>query len=154
MYLTLLVLHSLTRWLVLTFLVYSIYRAYLGYAKDKTFSKTDNAFRHWTATVAHIQLVIGIILYTQSPIVKYFWSETEIGFQNLDLTFYSIIHPVLMLTSIVVLTIGSALAKRKPTNKEKFKTMVTWFSIALIIIFIAIPWSFSPLSSRPNFRPF
>lgn len=154
MYSTLLVLHSLTRWLVLAFLVYSIYRAYVGYANNKTFSKTDNTFRHWTATVAHIQLMIGMILYTQSPIVKYFWSETEIGFQNFDLTFYGLIHLVLMLTSIVVLTIGSALAKRKPTDTEKFKTMLVWFSVALIIIFIAIPWSFSPLSSRPNFRTF
>lgn len=154
MYSTLLGLHSFTRWLVLTFLVYSIYRAYIGYANNKTFSKTDNAFRHWTATVAHIQLMIGMILYTQSPIVKYFWSETEIGLQNFDLTFYGVIHIFLMLTAIVVLTIGSALAKRKPTDKEKFKAMLVWFSVALIIIFIAVPWSFSPLSSRPNFRTF
>ena len=154
MYSTLLFLHSLTRWFVLVFIVYSIYRAYVGYANNKSFSKTDNAFRHWTATVAHIQLMIGIILYTQSPIVKYFWSKTGNGLQSLDLTFYGLIHLVLMLTSIVVLTIGSALAKRKPTDKEKFKTMLVWFSIALLIIFVAIPWSFSPLSSRPNFRTF
>ncbi len=154
MYPTLLVLHSLTRWLVLAFLVYSIYRAYVGYVSNKDFSKTDNALRHWTATVAHIQLMFGIILYTLSPIVKYFWNDTEMGFQNLDLTFYGLIHIILMLTSIIVLTIGSALAKRKPTDKEKFKTMLIWFSIALLIIFIAIPWSFSPFSSRPNFRTF
>ena len=154
MYSILLILHSLTRWLVLVFLVYSIYRAFVGYANNKTFSKTDNAFRHWTATVAHIQLMIGMILYTQSPIVKYFWNETEIGLQNLDLTFFGLIHLILMLTAIVVLTIGSAKAKRKPTDKEKFKTMLVWFSIALLIIFIAIPWTFSPLSSRPSFRTF
>jgi len=154
MYSTLLVFHSLIRWLVLAFLLYSIYRAFVGYINNKTFSKTDNAFRHWTATIAHIQLMIGIILYTQSPIVKYFWRKTETGLQNLDLTFYSIIHIFLMLTAIVVLTIGSALTKRKPTDQEKFKTMLVWFSIALIIIFIAIPWPFSPLSGRPYFRIF
>lgn len=154
MYSTLLVFHSLIRWLVLAFLLYSIYRAFVGYIHNKTFSKTDNAFRHWTATIAHIQLMIGIILYTQSPIVNYFWRKTETGLQNLDLTFYGIIHIFLMLTAIVVLTIGSALAKRQPTDKEKFKTMLLWFSIALIIIFIAIPWSFSPLSSRPHFKTF
>jgi len=52
MYSTLLVFHSLIRWLVLAFLVYSIYRAFIGFTKNKPFSKTDNAFRHWTATVA------------------------------------------------------------------------------------------------------
>lgn len=154
MYSTLLVFHSLIRWLVVAFLLYSIYRAFVGYTKNKSFSKTDNAFRHWTATVAHIQLMIGIILYTQSPIVKYFWKETKIGMQNLELTFYGIIHIFLMLTAIVVLTIGSALAKRKPIDKEKFKMMLVWYSIAFILIFIAIPWTFSPLSNRPNFRAF
>lgn len=154
MYSTLLVFHSLIRWLVVAFLLYSIYRAFVGYLNDKPFSKTDNAFRHWTATIAHIQLMVGIILYTQSPIVKYFWRKTETDLQNLDSTFYGIIHIFLMLTAIVLLTIGSALAKRQPTDKEKFKTMLVWFSIALIIIFIAVPWTFSPLSSRPNFRTF
>jgi len=154
MYPTLLVLHSSIRWLVLAFLLYSVYSAFVGYVKDRTFSKTDNAFRHWTATIAHIQLMIGIVLYTQSPIVTYFWKEKQISFHNFDFTFYGLIHIVLMLTSIVFITIGSALAKRQSTDKDKFKTMLIWFSIALIIIFIAIPWPFSPLSSRPNFRIF
>ena len=154
MYSTLLVLHSLTRWLVLIFLLYSIYRAFIGYTQNKILSRTDNAFRHWTATIAHIQLMIGIILYTQSPVVKYFWTDTKTAFQNLDLTFYGLIHIILMLIAIIVLTIGSALAKRKLTDKEKFKTIFVWFSIALIIIFIAIPWPFSPLSNRPYFRTF
>lgn len=154
MYATLLVLHSLTRWLVLVFLVYAIYRAWVGYSQNKLFSRADNATRHWTATVAHIQLMLGILLYTQSPMVKYFWSQAQISIQNLEALFYGLIHLVLMLTSIVVLTIGSALAKRRPSDKQKFKTMLFWYSIALFIIFIAIPWPFSPLANRPNFRTF
>lgn len=154
MYSTLLILHSLTRWIVLIFLVYSVYRAFVGYTQNKVFSKTDNAFRHWTATVAHIQLMIGMVLYIQSPLVKFFWAQTDIGFQNPDLTFFGLLHFILMLTAIVVLTIGSALAKRKSTDKEKFKTVMVWFSITLIIIFLAIPWSFSPLAARPDFRTF
>jgi signal transduction histidine kinase len=116
MYSTLLFLHSLFRWLVLVFLVYSIYRAFKGYKRNKPFSKTDNAFRHWTATVAHIQLMIGIIIYTQSPVVKYFWANTKTALQNLDLTFYGLIHIVLMLAAIVGLTIGSALATMYKSN--------------------------------------
>lgn len=154
MYSTLLFIHSLIRWLVLAFLLYSIFRAFLGYTQNKKFSKVDNAFRYWTVTVAHIQLMIGMILYTQSPIVKYFWKESKIGLQNLELTFYGLIHIFFMLTAIVVLTIGSAMAKRKPSDKEKFKTMLAWFSISLILIFIAIPWGFSPLSNRPIIRTF
>ncbi|MEJ2881456.1 hypothetical protein [Pedobacter sp. GR22-6] len=140
------------RWLVLASIVYAIYRAYRGYSSNAQFSKTDNAVRHWTATIAHIQLLIGIILYTQSPIIKYFWQNFNEAIQNLDLTFFGLLHLILMLTAIILITIGSALSKRKTTDKEKFKTMLVWFSVSLIIIFIAIPWPFSPLANRPYFR--
>lgn len=152
MYLTLLILHSLVRWLVLAFIIYSIYRAFTAYRSNKIFTKTDDALRHWTATVAHIQLMIGIILYTQSPVVNAYWARPAASEHTFELTFYGILHILLMLTAIVLLTIGSGMAKRKPTDKEKFKTMLVWFSAALIIIFIAVPWPFSPLSGRPYLR--
>jgi len=37
-------------------------------------------------------------------------------------------------------------------DKEKFKIMLLWYGIALIIILIAIPWPFSPLANRPYLR--
>lgn len=152
MFQTLTFYHSIMRWLVLASIVYAIYRAYRGYSSNAQFSKTDNAVRHWTATIAHIQLLIGIILYTQSPIIKYFWQNFNEAVQNLDLAFFGLLHLILMLAAIILITIGSALSKRKTTDKEKFKTMLVWFSVSLIIIFIAIPWPFSPLANRPYFR--
>ncbi|UQA74135.1 hypothetical protein K2F45_20315 [Sphingobacterium siyangense] len=152
MFQTLTFYHSIMRWLVLASIVYAIYRAYRGYSSNAQFSKTDNAVRHWTATIAHIQLLIGIILYTQSPIIKYFWQNFNEAIQNLDLTFFGLLHLILMLTAIILITIGSALSKRKTTDNDKFKTMLVWFSVSLIIIFIAIPWPFSPLANRPYFR--
>lgn len=152
MYQTLTFYHSIVRWLVLISLVYSIYRAYRGYFQNLQFSKTDNLVRHWTATIVHIQLIIGIILYTQSPIIKYFWTHFNEAIQNLDNTFFGIIHIILMLTAIILITIGSALSKRKTDDKEKFKTMLIWYSISLFFILIAIPWPFSPIANRPYFR--
>ncbi|SFC79390.1 hypothetical protein [Flavobacterium phragmitis] len=152
MYQTLLEGHSYLRWLVLVSLLCSIYIAYKGYSQKLSFTKTANLFRHWTATIAHIQLLFGILVYLQSPIVKYFWRNYKEEFQNLDASFFGIIHIALMLIAIIIVTIGSALSKRRKTDEEKFKTMLFWFLIALVIIFIAIPWPFSPLANRPYFR--
>jgi len=152
MYQTLTFYHSIMRWLLLASLLYAIYRAYRGFTSNDQFSKTDNAIRHWTATISHIQLVIGIILYTQSPIIKYFWNNFNEAIHDIDTAFFGLIHIILMLTAIILITIGSALSKRKTTDKEKFKIMLVWFSISLVIIFIAIPWPFSPLTNRPYFR--
>jgi cytochrome bd-type quinol oxidase subunit 2 len=151
-YHTLLFYHSIVRWLAVVSLAYATYRAYKGYTLKTVFTKTDNTVRHWTATISHIQLFIGIILYSQSSIIKYFWINFKEASQNLDTTFFSLIHVTLMITAIVLITVGSALAKRKQEDNEKFKTMLTWFSISLTIIFIAIPWPFSPLASRPYLR--
>lgn len=154
MYVILLTLHSVFRWLVLLALLASIYRAWSGYSHALPFSKTDNSLRHWTATIAHLQLTIGLILYSQSPIIQSFWSNSTKGIQYWELTFFSLIHSLLMIGAVVCVTIGSALAKRKPTDKEKYQTILMWFSITLFIIFIAIPWPFSPLAHRPYFRSF
>ncbi len=154
MYTTLLTLHTLIRWLVLISLIYAIFSASRGYFKNKLFSKSVNAIRHWTATIAHVQLVIGVILYTQSPVVNYFWTGSATRLPHLEVSFYGFVHILFMLTAIIVLTIGSARAKRRPTDKQKYKTMFIWFSVALILIFMAIPWPFSPFSNRPYFRTF
>lgn len=152
MYTTLLFCHSILRWFVLGSLFYSVFIAYKGYSLQLSFTKKDNSIRHWTATIAHIQLIFGILIYVQSPIVKYFWANFNTAIQNVDAAFFGLIHIVLMLVSIVLITVGSALAKRKQADRDKFKTMVVWFSIALLIIFVAIPWPFSPLAHRPYIR--
>jgi len=152
MYQTLTFYHSIVRWLVLASLIYAIYTSFKGYYLKSPFSKNDNAVRHWTATIAHIQLLIGILLYSQSPIIKYFWKNFKEAIHNSDIAFFGLIHMLLMLTAIVFITVGSALAKRKQTDSQKFKTMLVWFSVALLIIFIAIPWPFSPIANRPYLR--
>ena len=152
MYQTLTFYHSIIRWLLLLALLTAVIRSFRGFRQKAPFSKTDNAVRHWTATIAHIQLVAGILLYSQSPIIRYFWNHTTAAMHILDTAFFGVVHITLMLTSIVLITIGSSLAKRKTQDTQKHQTLLTWFSIALLIIFIAIPWPFSPLAQRPYIR--
>lgn len=151
MFEALLYTHSIFRWLVLLALVFALLMAFRGFKKGLPFTKTANAVRHWTATLAHIQLTIGLIVYSKSAIVGYFWSNKG-TLQELQPSFYAIIHSTMMLTAIILITIGSALAKRKPEAHDKYKAMILWFGIGLLIIFLAIPWPFSPLAARPYIR--
>jgi len=152
MYQTLTFLHSVVRWLVLLSLFYAVFRAYKGYCSGKIFSATDDSVRHWTATIAHIQMVLGIVLYSQSPIISYFWKNFNTAKASFDLLFFGMIHIFLMLFSIVLITVGSSAAKRKTSDRDRFKTMLIWYSTALVLIFTAIPWPFSPFANRPYFR--
>lgn len=154
MYPTLLALHSLVRWLVLAFLLFAILKAYRGWFNKKEFSKLDNSIRHWTATIVHIQLLLGLSLYFISPLVDYFLKNFRTAVHVRDIRFFGMEHILMMLIAVTIITIGSAKTKRKKTDAEKFKTMAIWFSLGLFIILTSIPWSFSPLISRPDFRPF
>jgi hypothetical protein len=89
-----------------------------------------------------------------SPIVRFssLVPETEMWMD--EHTFFRYVHISLMVISVVLITIGSAKAKRMQTDREKFGTMLLWFSLSLIVIIIAIPWPFSPLASRPFLRSF
>lgn len=152
MYQTLTFLHNLMRWLVLASLLYAAYRSYKGYFSALAFTKTDNSIRHWTATIAHVQLVIGLVLYFKSPIITYFFANVKEAVKIMDVAFFAFIHSSLMLMAILLITVGSALSKRQQSDSDKFRTMMIWFTIALLIIFVAIPWPFSPFASRPYFR--
>lgn len=154
MYPQLLGIHSLVRWLVLISLVFAIILAYRGWKKQLKFTRFDNFVRHSTATIAHIQLMLGLWLYFISPISQYFWDNVGEAIHQREIRFFGLEHITMMLMGIMVISIGSAKAKRKKTDQEKFKTMAIWFALGLFIILTSVPWSFSPLTSRPNFRPF
>jgi len=154
MYPILLAVHSVIRWLVLISLLYALYRAYRGWYTKALFTIYDIRARQIIATIAHIQLVVGIWLYLISPIVSYFRQHLKTAIHIREIRFFGMEHSTMMLLAIILITIGSGKAKRETTAIKKFKTMAIWFSIALLIIFASIPWAFSPLVSRPNFRPF
>lgn len=145
MYSFLLPIHSTFRWLVLLSILLSLYISYRGLKHKLPFTLAANKIRHWTATVVHIQFMIGMVIYFQSPIVKYMHSQQ---------TFFKYIHILLMVLATLLVTVGSAKAKRVDTAIAKYKTMFIWFIIALIVIIVAIPWPFSPLAQRSYFRPF
>ena len=152
MYNYLLPLHSVLRWLVLIFLVLSILRSITGFKQKRLFTKGDNLLRHWTATIAHIQLIVGMLLYLKSPLIQMYWkSNTE---HISELSFFSVFHALLMFIAITLLTIGSAKAKRAKTPNAIFKLILIYYSLSLLVILIAIPWPFSPFVSRPYLRIF
>lgn len=150
MYLTILTLHSLFRWVVLTGLLTGLFRAYRGWLGRRPFTAFDNTIRHTTATLAHGQLILGYGLYLVSPLIASFHlREAEHAPTTL---FFGVQHVALMTLAIAGLTIGSALAKRQATDQAKFQVMAGWFTLALLLILVAIPWPFSPLAQRPLIR--
>lgn len=154
MYFILITLHSIFRWAVVISLLFAICRGLRGWTGRHLFSTFDNSVRHVTATIAHVQLMLGYVLYFNSPLVAYFRAHYHDAVKQLDFLFFGLLHIIGMTISVIVITIGSSMAKRQSNDKDQFRTMTIWFIIGLIIIFIAIPWPFSPLAKRPLLRTF
>ncbi|MBE7173206.1 MAG: hypothetical protein INR73_21715 [Williamsia sp.] len=154
MYPTLVALHSWMRWLVLISLLFALYRAYTGWLGKKTYTRFDNSVRNTTVTFLHIQFLLGLGLYFVSPLVDYFLHHFKEAMHERQARFFGLEHIFVMLLSVVIITIGSAKAKRKRLDKQKFKTLAIWFTIGLLLILSSIPWPFSPLISRPWVRLF
>ena len=150
MYVLLLTMHSLFRWAVLAGLLLGLFRAYRGWLGSHPFTPFDDTVRHTSATVAHVQLLLGYVLYFVSPLVASFHVRDPAHAPGT--LFFGFQHMLAMTLSIVVLTIGSSLAKRQATDPAKFRTMALWFTVALLLIFLAIPWPFFPWAQRPYFR--
>lgn len=154
MYPVLLASHSLVRWLVLVSLLYAIIRAYQGWRSKGKFTAMDNSVRHWTATIVHIQFLLGVGLYFISPIVDYFLHHFQDALHQREIRFFGMEHSVMMFLAVAVISIGSGKAKREIKDAGKFKIMAIWFAVGLLIILSSVPWPFSPFTSRPYFRPF
>jgi hypothetical protein len=154
MYSVLLSIHSLMRWLVLICLAFAVYRAYVGWRSNKSYSKLDDRTRLITVTIVHLQATLGLWLYFVSPVVDYFLKNFEEAVHMREIRFFGMEHITMMVVAVTLLTIGYVKVKRMEADQQKFKTMFIWYSIALLIIFLSIPWSFSPFTSRPLYRLF
>jgi hypothetical protein len=102
----------------------------------------------------HIQLTLGVWLYFVSPVVDYFLNNFGAAVHMREIRFFGMEHITMMIVAVVLLTIGSVKVKRAKEDQKKFKRMLIWYSIVLLIIFLSIPWSFSPFTSRPLYRIF
>jgi ABC-type multidrug transport system permease subunit len=140
--------------MVVLSLLYAIYRGVSGWMGKRPFTLADNRVRHITATIAHIQLALGYVLYFNSPLIAYFRGNYHEAIRQFDYFFFGLLHVILMSIAVIVITIGSSSAKRSVTNQGKFRIMTLLFALGLLIIFIAIPWPFSPLAHRPYLRTF
>ena len=153
-YSTLIVLHNAARWLVLLMLLWAIYRSWTGYYRQRDFTLTDDRLRHWTATSLHVQLILGMLLYVNSPTVRYFYQFFERVSWSSEAGFFGWYHIGMMLTAIVTATVVSMKAKRAATARQQFKVMGRGYAVVLLLLILAIPWGFSTWVARAYFRSF
>ncbi len=153
MYPLILSLHSWSRWLVLLFGAWAIFRAVSG--ERTAWAKADNIAGASFVGSMHLQLLLGLILYFGlSPFgLAAFKQAGGAIMKDPTSRFWAVEHLVTMLLAVVCAQVGRSLSKKiAPANPAAaHRKALTWFGIALVLVLLMIPWGvWNP--GRPLFR--
>ena len=134
-------LHSGWAYIVLIVLIIAFINALFGTIKDRDFKDKDLRLSLFALIAAHIQLILGLIMYYVSPFYEHM-REIGMGAAMKDATtrLFVVEHPLMMILAIVFITMGFSKHKKKKTNLAKFKTVAVFYGIALLLVLSKIPW--------------
>jgi len=138
--------HNFLRYVILLLILISIVKSFSGWMGKKQYTPGDKRVALFTLITAHLQLVIGLALYFISPNVKVGLANMGGAMKDPALRFWTVEHIAMMIIAIILITLGYSLAKRAKDDTGKHKRVAIYFLIALIIIFLAIPWPWSAVS--------
>lgn len=142
----LLPLHSIIRWAVLLLAVWAIVEAWRG----RSGSYAGKAGLFFTIAL-DVQLLLGVTLFFLSPIVSTALSDMRVAMKAAPLRFWAVEHTSMMVLALVVAHGARILAKRATDAAAKAKRCLIGFSVALVLILLAIPWPFRMAIARPLF---
>jgi hypothetical protein len=135
-------IHSFLRWALLLLMLVSIVKAAMSTSGKNPYTSSDRKRTLFTMIAAHLQLVIGIILYLQSSVVQSGLSNMGAAMKTTSLRYWTVEHISMMIIAIVFITIGNIRSKKMDTDASKYKQVLIWFGLALLVIIAAMPWPF------------
>lgn len=136
-------LHSYWAYIVVIIVFIAMVNALYGVASKRPYGPKDYRISLFALIVAHLQLLIGIVLFFVSDKVRWFDGDTPVSIimKNSDLRLYNMEHPLLMIIAIILITIGYSKHKKKLASAKKFKTLAIFYTLAMIAILAMIPWA-------------
>ena len=144
MYDFVLMLHSYWAYFVLIMLVVAVVNAVLGLTGNKEYNAKAFRISLFTLIVSHIQFVLGLVLYFVSPRFGE-WAERGMAIMGeSSLRLYLVEHPLINIIAVTLITIGYSKHKKKEGSSAKFKTILVFYAIGLVLLLSRIPWDVWP----------
>lgn len=127
-------LHNLLRWIVVLGGVYALVLMVRGLVTSARWTATEGTAARIFTYSLHLQLLIGLILYAVTPLVR-----GGIG-APLDDRLLLIEHGVTMLLAVAAAQVGTSTARRATSDRAKFMRATIGYAIAALLIAWATPW--------------
>jgi heme A synthase len=137
--------HSSLAYLFLGLMLITLFVILFRYTQKKSFTEGVRKLSLFTLIATHLQLVLGLLLY---------FGFSPIGFANLSgeamkdsySRLMALEHPLMMIVGVVLITIGYSRAKRAIEPGKKYRTLLIFYALGLLLILSRIPWQIWPSS--------
>lgn len=138
MYTGLLHLHSYFAYILFAALVFSLVYILMAYINKQPFTDKHRKIALIGFIASHVQMLFGLILYFVSPLgISNISGEVM---KDSQLRLYAIEHPLTMLIGVVLITIGYSKAKKLTDSNQRYKKILIFYTIGIILILFRIPW--------------
>tara|TARA_B100000683_G_scaffold266345_1_gene298473 strand:- start:1837 stop:2271 length:435 start_codon:yes stop_codon:yes gene_type:complete len=141
MYIGLKHLHSFLPYLLLTVLLISFVKSVIAYRGQHPHTEGHRKNGLILLILAHIQFLIGGILYFVSPMSTGGLNNFGAAMKDPTLRLYTLEHPLMMILAIVLITMAYSKSKKDISSQLKHKIKSIYFGFALVLILSRIPWS-------------
>jgi uncharacterized membrane protein len=131
--------HNLLRWVVLVLGVITVVKAAQGLGGDRPYAGTRKFTAMFMGSL-HLQLLLGLLLFMNSPVISAAMRDMEATMADRSLRFILAEHPTLMVAAAIVMTIGAIVAKNAATDTARHRKALIFTGITLAIVLYGIPW--------------
>jgi len=134
-------IHSGFRFIVLILVLLAIINALAGWLGKKSYTEGNRKLNLFAMISAHVQLLLGIVLYFLSPFVQ-FGSGTM---KDATTRYWTVEHLAMMIFAIILITIGHSRSKKAAVPEAKHRAIAIFYILAVVIIVAAIAQGHRPL---------
>jgi hypothetical protein len=142
-YTVLLKSHSGFRYVVLLLMILALIQSLTGWLGNKNYTEGNRKINLFAMISAHIQLLLGLVLYFYSPFVR--TDDMAGAMKDAATRYWTVEHAVMMLFAVVLFTVGHSKSKKVSEAAAKHRTIAIFYGLGILVVIVAILQSGRPL---------
>ena len=152
MYVSVLLVHSWLRWVVIGLALLVLSHAISGLTGRRDWRPADDRAVRLFSIALDVQVLLGLLLYfLLSPITTEALRSFGAVMGNAPMRFWAVEHGFGMIIAIALAHIGKARVRKLHDPLRRHRTAAIFFGLALVALLVSSPWPGTP-NARPLFR--
>ena len=132
--------HSYNRWLVLLVGALALWTSYRGWVGGGAWGPVEKRACWAFRGLLDLQVLIGLVRYALSPIVRAGVGEFGAAMSVRELRFFSVEHITGMVIALGLIHVAAIRVKRASTDASKLRQAAIWQTLAALSVLVSLPW--------------